>query len=65
MKLIEILHILKKYMTNNQWYDPVWAEHDIIGFNVDQDLISQEDLETLYEFGVFFDDMYGSLIIFV
>ena len=65
MKLIEILHILEKYMTNDQQHYPLWAEHDIIGFNVDQDLISQTELERLYELGVFFDDMYDSLIMFV
>ena len=52
-------------MTNDQQHYPLWAEHDIIGFNVDQDLIPQDELERLYELNVFFDDTYNSLVMFV
>ena len=41
MKILEILDILKKYMiTEGQKEWPFWTEHDILGFNVDYNLIS-------------------------
>ena len=41
MKILKILDILKKYMiTKGQREWPFWTEHDILGFNVDYNLIS-------------------------
>lgn len=65
MKILEILDILKKYMiTEGQKEWPFWTEHDILGFNVDYSLISQEDLQRLTELDVFYDPEYESLIMF-
>ena len=65
MYLREILDILNKYQTQHQRDYPVWAEHDILGFNVDYEKISEEDKQTLEEYGVFYDVEYNSLIRFV
>lgn len=63
MKIIEILNLLQKYDISESY--PLWAEHDIIGFNVDYEKISEEDINILQELGCFFDEGYDSLIIFV
>lgn len=62
---IEILEIMKKYRNdcNDEW--PFWAEHDVIGLNIDPTIVSDEDMETLDELGVFFSAEYDSLIKFV
>ena len=60
MRLIEILKILQNYGIDESY--PCWAEHDIIGFYVDPELISKEDLESLEELGVFYDAEYQGLI---
>ncbi len=65
MKIYTILKILEKYFSEVQKQYPFWAEHDVIGFNVDYEIISKEDLEALDELGVFISDDYGSLIMFV
>lgn len=62
MKIIEILKILQKYGIND--YAPCWAEHDIIGFCIDYELISQEDIETLNKLGCHYDDEYDGLVMF-
>ena len=64
MKIIEILNILEKYMTEYQKEYPFWAEHDILGFVIDYNLISQEDLKKLKDLDVFYDSEYDSLIMF-
>ena len=51
MKIIDILNILSKYNIDKSY--PLWAEHDIIGFYIDPDEISMEDMRTLNELGVF------------
>ena len=61
MRIIEILKILQNYSIDD--YAPCWAEHDIIGFYVDPELISQEDMESLEELGCFYNDEYGGLTI--
>lgn len=38
-KLIEILLIFDKYNINPKY--PIWAEHDMIGFNVNYEEISK------------------------
>ena len=63
--MIIILQILEKYLTEGQKVWPFWAEHDIIGFNVDYDLISQEDKKALELLDVFYSDEYDSLMMFV
>ena len=65
MKIIQILNILEKYFTEEQKRYPFWAEHDIIGLNVDYELISAEDLRILEMLGVFIDEGYNSLIMYV
>lgn len=62
---IEILNIMKKYCNgyNDDW--PFWAEHEIIGLNVDWELVSDEDMKRLNELDVFFSAEYDSLIKFV
>ena len=62
MKLITILNILSKYGLDEDY--PLWAEHDIVGFRGPSN-ISQADLSTLDELGVFYSEEYDSLIMFV
>jgi len=62
MRIIEILKILQKYEIDENY--PLWAEHDIIGFYIEPELISKEDMESLEELGVFLNDDYGGLTIF-
>lgn len=63
MKIIDILKILSKYGIDEAY--PLWAEHDIIGFYIDPTIISPEDMKTLSELGVYYDEEYCSLAIFV
>ena len=63
MKIIDILKILSKYGISENY--PIWAEHDIIGFYIDPTIISSEDMKTLSELGVFYNEEYESLTIFV
>ena len=63
MKIIDILNILAKYGIDES--NPLWAEHDIIGFYIDPMNISKEDQKALEELGVFYDEEYCSLVIFV
>ena len=65
MKMRIILDILEKYLTDNQKTWPFWAEHDIIGFNVDYDLISREDKQALELLNVFYSEEYDSLMMWV
>ena len=65
MKIKTIFDILEKYLTDNQKEYPFWAEHDVIGFNVDYELISKEDLQALEYLGIFISKDYYSLIMFV
>lgn len=63
MEIIEILNLLRKYDIPESY--PLWAEHDIIGFNVDYEKISEEDINILQELGCIIDEEYDSLIMFV
>ena len=63
MRLIQILEILQKYNIDENY--PVWAEHNVIGFYVDHEEISKEDMESLEELGVHCDYEYESLVIYV
>lgn len=63
MRIIQILEILQKYHIDESY--PFWAEHDVIGFDVNYEEISKEDLETLNELGCFYSDEYESLITYV
>lgn len=63
MEIIEILNLLRKYDIPESY--PLWAEHDIIGFNVDYEKISEEDINTLQKLGCFVSEEYNSLIMFV
>lgn len=65
MKIRVILDVLEKYMTDYQKEYPFWAEHDILGFNVNYEIISKEDLRILEILGVNFNPDYDSLIMFV
>jgi len=63
MEIIKILNLLQKYNIPKSY--PLWAEHDIIGFNVDYEKISEEDINTLQKLGCFLSEEYDSLIMFV
>ena len=63
-RLSKILQILNKYMEDYQKQWPIEAEHDIIWFNIDYELVSEEDMEVLKELGVFFDEDCDSLALF-
>lgn len=62
MKLIKILSILSVYGLDEDY--PLWAEHDIIGFNVTPEL-SKETLDIIKGMGVIYSEEYNSLIMFV
>lgn len=64
MKILEILNILEKYMTESQKEWPFWTEHDVLGFIVDYSIISVEDMEQLKKLDVFYSSEYDSLIMF-
>lgn len=64
MKILEILNILEKYMTESQKEWPFWTEHDVLGFTVDYSIISVEDIERLKKLNVFYSSEYDSLIMF-
>lgn len=64
MKIIEILNILEKYMTESQKKWPFWTAPDVLGFTVDYELISHEDMVKLEELDVFFSHEYDGLIMF-
>lgn len=63
MKLIQILEILQKYHIDEDY--PIWAEHDIIGFYMDSEEISEEDMKILKNLGVFYNAEYEGLTIYV
>ena len=64
-KWIKILEIMKKYCNEFNEAYPFWAEHDIIGLNLNLEQIFEEDIKQLDELGVFYSDEYDSLIKFV
>lgn len=65
MRLIQILKILEPYMDEFQKEYSLWAEHDIVGFQVDPELIQKCHLEELESLGVHFDSEYDSLVMYV
>lgn len=64
-QMIKICNILLPYCTEIQKLYGFWAEHDILGFTVDPEDISPEDMEELDKLGVFYSEEYDSLIKFV
>lgn len=62
--MLKILKILKKYKFANSDY-LFFAEHDIIGFCFDYNLLSKKDLEKLNKLGVTYNEDYDSLIMFL
>lgn len=64
MKFLKILDILIKYMDDTQKEYPFWTEHDVLGFLVDEQKISQDDLNKLEQLGVFYSSEYDSLIMY-
>lgn len=54
--------IFQKYV----FYDyPMFAEHDVIGFCVDKDIISETDRENLDRLGIFYNTDYDAYTMFV
>lgn len=60
--MIKVIKILKKYTNSNY---PFWAEHDVLGFCIDPEIVSKEDIKKLEELDVFYSEEYDSLIMFV
>ena len=54
--LIEALQIMRKY--GNPDY-PTHCEHDTMSFDIDVELVSEEDKDKLNELGIFVSDEYG------
>ena len=64
-RMIEICQILLPYCTDVAKEYGFWAEHDIIGFEVDPDIIPEEVLKELEDkYRVHYDDQYDSLVIY-
>ena len=61
-QLLKVLDILKKYPCAE---DFLFAEHNVIGFNVDFEQISNIDIKKLNNLGVFFDYAYYTLVMYV
>ena len=61
-KYIKILTILSKY-TDSPY--PLFCEHDVLGFIVEEEKISKEDKDELDKLGVFYSEEYCSLIKYV
>ena len=62
-RMIQICNILKKYCSDN--YCPFFTEHDILGFLIDPELISKEDLYILTEeLNLYYDEDYCALVMF-
>jgi hypothetical protein len=51
-------------MDDTQKEYPFWTEHDVLGFLVDEQKISQDDLNKLEQLGVFYSSEYDSLIMY-
>jgi len=62
MEIIEILNIFEQYNIDTKY--PISAEHDIIIFNINPEIIKQEDLNKLEKLGVFYSEEYCALIKF-
>ena len=62
---IEILMIMENYPNLYNKDYPFWADHDVIGLNLDWEDVSEIDMYRLNELGVFYSDHYDSLIKFV
>lgn len=63
--MLKICQILLPYCTDIGKEYGFFAEHDVIGFLVDPEAISKEDMTILDELGVFYSEEYDSLIKFV
>ena len=62
MEIIQILNIFKQYSIDSKY--PFSAEHDVIIFNINPEIITQKDLNKLEKLGVFYSDEYCALIKF-
>lgn len=63
-RMIEICKILRGYATESALEYGFWAEHDLIGFCIDPESVSKDDMMKLHCLGVFYDDEYDSLVMF-
>ena len=62
-RMIQICNILKKYCCDD--YCPFFTDYDILGFCVDIESISKEDLYTLTEeLNLHYDEDYCALVMF-
>ena len=65
-KLLQILRIFQKYKNPKEepymWF---FAEHDVIGFNIDPEAVSEKDKRKLEELDVYYDEEYCAFIIYV
>lgn len=65
-RMIEICQILLPYCTDIAKEYGFWAEHDIIGFNIDPEVVSEETLRELEsKYSVHYNDEYNSLVLYV
>ena len=65
-RMIEICQILLPYCTCEAKEYGFWAEHDVVGFNIDPDIIPEDILKKLEdEYRVHYDNEYNSLVIYV
>ena len=61
-RLKQACEIFQKYV----FYDyPMFAEHDVIGFCVDKDMVPEEDRENLDRLRIFYSYDYGAYIMYV
>lgn len=60
MEIIQILNIFEQYSIDSKY--PFSAEHDVIIFNINPEIITQKDLNKLEKLGVFYSSEYCALI---
>lgn len=65
-KFLQIFRILQRYKNPEEepymWF---FAEHDVIGFNIDPEAISEKDKRNLEELDVIYNEEYDSYVIYV
>ena len=61
-RILKILFILQKY-TKSEYF--LFAEHDVIGFMFDYDLLTEEDEKALNDLSVFYDYEYNAYVMYV